>query len=202
MMASLPGFIAMALLLALSKIPAFTSSLDPVSSALIGALPVILAAIAARHVSGLDEVGIVAGIVGGVMAVDGGIIGGLLTGIIAGVLSYYIITFCFKHKIPGTTANIAAGGISGLIAGLLGKFIIAPIALFIGNGIKGLIELALAYNPVLAGALAGFAIWFAIIGGVYHAVILPIVLLEMESTGNSFLGCIDLCGLVVAASAT
>ena len=37
----------------------------------------------------------------------------------------------------------------------------------------------------------------AIIGGVYHAAILPIVLLEMESTGFSFLGAIDMTGLVM-----
>jgi fructose-specific phosphotransferase system IIC component len=199
MMASLPGFIAMALSLALSKIPAL-GSLSAIFDLLIGALPVILAAIAAKQISGLDEVGIVAGIVGGVMAVDGGIIGGLLTGLIAGVLAFYIITFCFRHKIPGTTANIAAGGISGLLAGFVGKYAIAPVSLFIGGIIKTAIEMALAYNAILAGAFAGFCIWFAIIGGVYHAVILPIVLLEMEKTGNSFLGCIDMCCLVLVCA--
>ncbi|MFP3091580.1 hypothetical protein LQZ21_14780 [Treponema sp. TIM-1] len=199
MMASLPGFIAMALLLALSKIPPL-GSLSAVFDALIAALPVILAAIAAKQISGLDEVGIVAGIVGGVMAVDGGIIGGLITGIIAGIFAYYIITFCFRHKIPGTTANIAAGGIAGLLAGLVGKFAIAPIALLLGGLVKTIIEVALEYNAILAGAFAGFSIWFAIIGGVYHAVILPIILLEMESTGNSFLGCIDMCCLVLVSA--
>jgi fructose-specific phosphotransferase system IIC component len=199
MMASLPGFIAMALSLALSKIPAL-ESLSSIFDMLIGALPVIIAAIAAKQVSGMDEVGIVAGIVGGVMSVEGGIIGGLAVGIIAGILTYYIIIFCFRHKIPGTTANIAAGGISGLAAGFIGKYAIAPIALAIGEGIKTAIEMALAYNAILAGAFAGFCIWFAIIGGVYHAVILPIVLLEMEKSGNSFLGSIDMCCLVLVCA--
>ena len=39
-----------------------------------------------------------------------------------------------------------------------------------------------------------------IIGGVYHAAILPIVLLEMESTGFSFLGAIDMTGLVMVSA--
>lgn len=199
MMASLPGFIAMALSLALSKIPAL-SGLENVFSVLIGALPVMIAAIAAKQISGLDEVGIVAGIVAGYLSVDGGIIGGLASGILAGIFSYYIISQCLRWKIPGTTANIAAGSLGGLAAGLIGMFLIAPVALWIGNGIKSLIEAALAFNPLLAGALAGLLIWPAIIGGVYHAAILPIVLLEMESTGYSFLGAIDMVGLVMVSA--
>lgn len=199
MMAALPGFIAMALTLALSKIPGL-SSLEDVFNSLIGILPIIIGAIAAKQVSGLDEVGIVAGIIAGMMAKDGGIIGGLVAGILAGVASYYIITFCFKHRVPGTTANIAAGGLGGLAAGLVGMFLIAPAALWLGNGIKFLISAALDFSPILAGAVAGLLIWPAIIGGVYHAAILPIVLLEMEATGFSFLGAIDMTGLVMTCA--
>lgn len=199
MMASLPGFIAMALCLALSKIPGL-GGLEEVFNTLVGYLPIVLAAIAAKQVSGLDEVGIVAGIVGGALAMDGGVLGGLLVGILAGVLAYYIITLCFKYKVPGTTANIAAGGIAGLVAGFAGMYLIAPIALWAGNLVKLAIDWALAYNPVLAGGIAGFVIWFAIIGGVYHAAILPIILLEMENTGFSFLGCIDLCSMVMVCA--
>ena len=94
MMASMPGFIAMALCLALSKIPGL-AGLEDIFNTLVGFLPIVLAAIAAKQISGLDEVGIVAGIVGGALSVDGGIIGGLVVGIIAGILAYYIITLCF-----------------------------------------------------------------------------------------------------------
>lgn len=191
MMASLPGFIAMALTLALSKIPGL-SGLEEVFNTLVGAIPVIVAAIAAKQISGLDEVGIVAGIVAGLMSTAGGLIGGLATGILAGVFSYYIAIACFKWKVPGTTANIAAGGLGGLAAGLIGMYLLAPIALWLGN--------AIAFNPVLAGALAGLLIWPAIIGGVYHAAILPIVLLEMEAAGFSFLGAIDMTGLVMVSA--
>lgn len=199
MMASLPGFIAMALVLALSKIPGL-SALEDVFNTLVGAIPVIVAAIAAKQISGLDEVGIVAGIVAGLMSVDGGLLGGLAAGILAGVAAYYIAILCFKWRVPGTTANIAAGGIGGLAAGLVGMYAIAPVALWLGNGINDLIAAAIGFSPILAGAVAGLLIWPAIIGGVYHAAILPIVLLEMEATGFSFLGAIDMTGLVMVSA--
>ena len=200
MMAALPGFIAMALSLALAKIPGLDFMEEGVFTVLVGILPVMIAAIAAKQVSGMDEVGIVAGIVAGVLSQDGGIIGGLITGILAGVLVYYILTLCLRWKVPGTTANIAAGGLAGLIAGLAGMYLIAPAALWAGDGIKWLIDIALEFSPILAGAVAGLLIWPAIIGGVYHAAILPIVLLEMESTGFSFLGAIDMTGLVMVSA--
>lgn len=148
----------------------------------------------------MDEVGIVAGVLAGALAVDGGIIGGMAVGILAGILVYYISNFCFKHGVPGTTTNIAAGGLAGLLAGLVGKYLLSPIALTLGNGIKQAIDAVLAFNPILAGTVAGALIWFAIIGGVYHAAILPIVLLEMEATGFSFLGAIDMVCLVIVCA--
>lgn len=199
MMASLPGFIAMALTLALSKVPGL-QGLSPVFDTMIEALPVIVAAVAAKQVSGLDEAAIVAGVVAGALSVKGGIIGGIAGGVLAGILVSYLLTLCFHWRFPATTANIVAGGLSGLSAGLLVYFLLAPVALAAGNGIRELINLALNYNGILAGAVAGLLIWPAIIGGVYHAAILPIVLLEMEKTGNSFLGAIDMAGLVMVSA--
>lgn len=199
MMGALPGFISMALILAISKIPGLEKLTD-VFDILIKALPVMVAVIAAKQVSGLDEVGIVAGIISGVLSVEGGIIGGIIGGILAGLLSYFIITKCFDLRVPATTANIIAGGVSGIIAGLLVYFLLAPIALFIGEGIKKLLETIISFSPILAGVVGGLLIWPAIIGGVYHAAILPIVLLEMEATGNSFLGSIDMVGLVMCSA--
>lgn len=199
MMGALPGFISMALILAVSKIPGLEKLTD-VFDILIKALPVMVAVIAAKQVSGLDEVGIVAGVISGVLSVEGGIIGGIIGGILAGLFSYFIITKCFDLRVPATTANIIAGGLSGIIAGLLVYFLLAPVALFIGEGIKKLLETIISFSPILAGVVGGLLIWPAIIGGVYHAAILPIVLLEMEATGNSFLGSIDMVGLVMCSA--
>ncbi|MFP4430919.1 MAG: hypothetical protein ACLFPV_06695 [Spirochaetaceae bacterium] len=199
MISALPGFIAMALVLAMSKIPGL-GGLSAVFDILIQALPVIVAAIAAKQVSGLDEVGIVAGIAAGLLSTNGGVIGGLLGGILAGVLVYYLVRLTIQWNFPATTVNIVAGGIAGLISGFIIYFLVAPAALWLGDGIRQLIESALDYNAMLAGAIAGLLIWPAIIFGVYHAAILPIVLLEMERAGNSFLGAVDMTGLVMVSA--
>jgi fructose-specific phosphotransferase system IIC component len=199
MMAALPAFIAMALTLALSKVPGF-SGLEAVFNLLINGLPIIVAAVAAKQVSGLDEIGIVAGVVAGVLSTGGGLIGGIIGGVLAGIFAFYLLRLTLSWNFPSTTANIVAGGFSGLIAGLLVFFLIAPLALALGNGVRSLIEIAIEYNAILAGAVAGFLMWPAIIGGVYHAAILPIVLLEMEKTGASFLGAIDMTALVMVSA--
>lgn len=199
MLASLPGFIAMALLLALSKIPAL-AGLSEIFDIMIKALPIILAAIAAKQISDLDEVSIVSGIIAGVMSVEGGIIGGIIGGIGAGLLGHVLFRKCVQWRFPATTVNIVAGGLSGLISGLIVYFMVAPIALQAGEGIRWLLEAAVSTSSILAGLLAGLLIWPAILGGVYHAAILPIVLLEMERTGNSFLGAVDMAGLVMVSA--
>jgi len=199
MLSSLPGFIAMALILAISKIPGLTG-LSAVFDLMINALPIILAVVAAKQVAELDEVSIVAGIVAGVLSVKGGIIGGIIAGILAGLLVQYIFRKCVEWRFPATTVNIAAGGISGLVAGLAVYFLIAPVALWLGGEIRALIDFLVSTNGVLAGLIAGLIIWPAIIGGIYHAAILPIVLLEMEKTGNSFLGAVDMVGLVMVSA--
>ncbi len=199
MMASLPGFIAMAVILALGKVPGL-EALQGVFDLLIKALPVVVAAVAAKQVAEMEEVSVVAGVLAGVLSVDGGIIGGMIGGIGAGVLVHLLFRTCVEWRFPATTVNIIAGGVSGLAAGLAVHFLFAPVAQQAGELIKVLIESAVGYSPVLAGLIAGLLIWPAILGGVYHAAILPIVLLEMEKTGNSFLGAVDMVGLVMVSA--
>lgn len=200
MMGSLPGFIAMALVLAVGKIPFLAGTVGPLFDIVIAALPVIVAVIAAKQVSGLDEVGIVAGVVAGVLSKDGGILGGVVGGILAGILSSYLLNWSFRMRFPATTASLISGAIGGLVSGVIVYFILAPSTLWAGNGVRALIDGAVGFSPILAGAVAGLLIWPAIIGGVYHAAILPIVLLEMETTGNSFLGAVDMTGLVMVSA--
>ncbi|MBI9042882.1 MAG: hypothetical protein JEZ06_00260 [Anaerolineaceae bacterium] len=200
MMASLPAFIAMALTLAAGNIPFLADSVGPLFDILVGALPVVVAVVAAKQVSGLDEVGIVAGVVAGVLSVDGGILGGIIGGVIAGIVASYLLQWSFRKRFPATTASLIAGALGGLAGGLIVYFLLAPITIWAGNGIRELIQIALDFNAILAGAIAGLLIWPAIIGGVYHAAILPIVLLEMEMQGNSFLGAVDMTSLVMVSA--
>ncbi|MGH8881961.1 MAG: PTS sugar transporter, partial [Stackebrandtia sp.] len=71
MVGSIPAFIALALTLAVSKIPGM-DFLTSVFDLLIAGLPIVVAAVAARKISGLGEVGLVAGVVAGILSVDGG----------------------------------------------------------------------------------------------------------------------------------
>lgn len=188
----------MAILLAFSKIPGL-DTLSDVFEVLIAGLPIVIAAIAARKVSGVDEVGVVAGVTAGILAVDGGILGGLIAGILAGVLASYLLAWTFAWRFPTTTANIVAGGVSGLIPGLLVYYVLAPFTKTIGDAVKvGVAEL-LQFNPLLAGAMAGILMWPVLMGGVYHSVLLPIILLEMSEKGHSFFGAIDMVALVMVS---
>lgn len=199
MQSSLPAFIAMAIVLALSQIPAL-KGLKEVFDLMIKALPVILAVIAAKQISDLDEVSIVAGVIAGTLSMEGGIIGGIIGGIGAGLLVQFLFIKCVQWRFPMTTVNIVAGGFAGLISGLIVYYLIAPVALQAGEFIRFVIDQAVSFNPILAGIIAGLLIWPAILGGIYHAAILPIVLLEMENTGNSFLGAVDMVGLVMVSA--
>lgn len=199
MTASLPAFISLALMLALSKIPLFTG-LGDVFDILIQALPVVLAVVAAKQVSDLDEVSIVAGVIAGCLSVEGGIIGGIIAGIIAGLLVQFLFVKLVQLRFPMTTVNIFTAGLAGIISGLIVFYILGPLALSAGELIKNAIEQTISFNAVLAGLLAGLLIWPAILGGVYHAAILPIVLFEMERSGFSFLGAVDMVGLVIVAA--
>ncbi|GAB3278216.1 hypothetical protein [Kineosporia babensis] len=198
MVGSLPAFIALAVLLALSKIPGL-QSLSEGFDLLIAGLPVVVAAVAARKISGLDEVGLVAGATAGILGTEGGILGGLVGGILAGLLAARLIGLTLAWRFPATTANIVTGALSGLLPGLLVHYALAPVTSAVGDGVKSGIEAALDFSPLLAGAFAGAVIWFAIIGGVYHSVILPLVLLEMGQKGHSFFGAVDMVGLVMVS---
>jgi fructose-specific phosphotransferase system IIC component len=198
MVASIPAFIALALVLAASKIP-MLSGLSSLFDTLIAGLPVVVAAVAARRVSGLGEVGMVAGAVTGILSTDGGLIGGLVGGVLAGLLASWLLEWTLAHRFPATTANIVAGGLAGLLPGLLVHYALAPATSWLGAGVKDAISAMVGFSPLLAGAAAGAVIWFALMGGVYHAVILPLVLLEMGQKGHSFFGAIDMVCLVMVS---
>ncbi|MFT3887810.1 MAG: hypothetical protein QM713_06570 [Arachnia sp.] len=198
MVGSIPAFIALALVLAISKIPGL-DGLSTVFDLLINGLPIVVATVAARRISGLDEVGLVAGAVAGILSAPGGLLGGLVGGILAGLLASWLIGWTLARRFPATTANIVTGAIAGLAPGLLVYYVLAPLTTLLGTGVKFSIEWAQDVSPLLAGALAGLAMWPAIIGGVYHGVILPLVLLEMSEKGHSFFGAVDMVSLVMVA---
>ncbi|MGC5627614.1 hypothetical protein ACPYO6_05125 [Georgenia sp. Z1344] len=198
MVGSIPAFIALALVLAVSRIPG-ADGLTPVFDLLVAALPIIVATVAARRISALDEVGLVAGAIAGTLSAPGGILGGLVGGILAGLAASFLLRWTLAHRFPATTANIVTGAFAGLLPGLLVHFALAPLTSYLGEWVQTSIEWAVDVNPLLAGALAGLAMWPAIVAGVYHSVILPLVLLEMGQKGHSFFGAVDMVALVMVS---
>ncbi len=106
----------MALILAVGKIPFLNPTVGPLFDVLVAALPIIVAVVAAKQVSGLEEVGIVAGVVAGVLSVQGGVLGGIVGGILAGLLANYLLRWSFRMRFPATTASLISGAIGGLTA--------------------------------------------------------------------------------------
>lgn len=200
LMAALPAFITMAITLLIAKIPGMPKSTSKLFDVVMNGLPVIIAGVAAKQISGLGEVAICAGVIAGLFSTNGGLIGGIICGIMAGVLVRLLFDKCLQWHFPGTTANIVAGAGAGLISGLIGYYLVAGLAEKLGNLLEMLINGAIAINPIVAGAVGGLLIWPALMIGGYHAVFLPIIMLQMSKYGNSFLGSIDMCGLVMVAA--
>ncbi|RYL97418.1 PTS sugar transporter [Sporolactobacillus sp. THM7-7] len=199
MVSGLPGFIALSIVLATGKFPVF-SELNTAFDVIIKALPIIISVLAAKQITDLGEVTLVAGILAGAFSASSGIIGGLVGGILAGLCVRYLLKQCIQWQFPMTATNILTGSFGGLIPGIFLYYFSGTFFLQIGRFITSVIQAFVSFNPLVMGFLAGVMIWFALLKGGYHAVILPLILLEMEKTGSSFLGAIDMIGLVSVAA--
>ena len=158
MMASMPGFIAMALCLAISKILGL-GGLEEVFNTLVGILPVVLAAIAAKQVSGLDEVGGLAGILAGLatgfvgMMVSAGItlanvifprqkgdasvaLPGFLINVGFGTFVETSYPFMFSSKLVFGAALLSSG-FGGALVGLFGVMGTDMIGMMTGMSYEG-----------------------------------------------------------------
>ena len=202
MMAAMPCFIAASIIRALAQVPGL-EILQSVFRAFAFIYPVALAALTAHKLSGLDEVGICTGVVAGALSARSGVIGGIVIGIVAGLLVIFVFRFCQTHKFAGTITNVCTIAISGLVAGLLGMFVLAVPLSWLGDSIRSLLDTAIQHQPLLVGIIAGLIIWLALFKGIYHSFILPLIILEIEDYGISFLGAIDIiCLIVVCAGIT
>jgi fructose-specific phosphotransferase system IIC component len=199
MTSSMPAFIAVLLVMSLSNLPIF-SRLDEASMILSALPPIILAILAARKMSDLGELTLIAGLIAGLLSVQGGIIGAILAGIAAGKLVPWFFKMCTQWSFPATSVNIAAGGFSGLVPGLLMLYVVGPWTTAAGDEIREALEWVLHLNPTLMGLGFGLCMWPLIMKGWYHSTVLPLILIEMEKYGNSFFGALDMAGLVMVSA--
>jgi hypothetical protein len=197
--AGLPAFIALAIVYAVAE--RFTAhETTQLLQLSIACIPVLLAVLSAKQISDLNEVTLIAALLAGLFANSSGVLGGIAAGLAAAVFSQYLLDICTRWKVPITTSNLIAGALSGLIPGVIIHLVLAPFLSLIQNGIVQFIEAIVIWNGLLIGALSGLLIWMSLLKKGYHAVILPIILIEIAQTGTSFFGAIDMICLVATAA--
>jgi len=161
---------------------------------------VFASVIVARRIAGKNDVIIGAAILAGILSNQGGIIGGSLTGILVGTFVHYSVQYLARANVPTTAIQIFSGGFVGILAGVIGNYLMTPISLTIGGAILSILDLAFQFSGVLMGGVLGLLIWPALISGRYHSIVLPIMLIEIEAQGNSFLGAIDMTCLIMVTA--
>lgn len=197
--AGLPAFIALAMVYTVAECFPAQETAQLLQLA-IACIPALLAVLSAKQISDLNEVTLIAALLAGFFANNSGVLGGIASGLAAGALSQYLLDVCTRWKVPITTSNLIAGALSGLIPGVLINLVLAPFLLFIQNGLVRFIEVMVSWNGLLIGALSGLLIWVSLLKKGYHALILPIILIEIAQTGTSFFGAIDMICLVATAA--
>lgn len=164
------------------------------------ALPVVLAVLAARRIAKFGEMTLIAGILAGSLAASYGVIAGLFAGVLCGITAQLLFQQCLKWAFPLTAANLLSVSVSGLLPGILlhvgAGNLLLRLQLFVPDTLGHL----LAVQPIVIGATLGVLMWFFILKGGYHAVVLPLLLIELAGSGFSYLGAFDLICLVLVAA--
>ena len=148
------------------------------------------------------------------------VLAGALTGLLAGWLSRQLLVATAKSLwVPATASSIITAGAAGLSAGLGGRLLIrrpcawvsdtfrsillyleAPVV--VGNdagGGRGGVAGISAFQWALALAV-GPGVTYGSQRGLYHVVLLPLILFEMERGDPSFLGAVDYCSLCLVSA--
>lgn len=164
------------------------------------ALPVVLAVLAVHRIAKLGEMTLIAGILAGGLAASYGVIAGLFAGVLCGITVQIIFRQCLKWAFPLTAANVLTVSLSGLLPGILmhvgAGSLLLRLELFVPVALGHL----LAMQPIVIGAALGVLMWFFILKGGYHAVVLPLLLMELADSGFSYLGAFDMICLVLVAA--
>ncbi len=196
---ALPAVLAIALVLGLSTL------LGPdlhhrATTLLVPLVAVVIAVTASTRTSGVGQAGLVAGVVGGFVAQDTGLLGALLTGFLAGTLADVLVTSTLRWRWPATGANITGSGLAGLVAGLPVRALLGVHGHDLDVFLTGLLTRAVAHAGIPLGALLGLLMWPFVLRGLYHSVILPLMVVEFAARGTSFLAAADMMTLVVVSA--
>lgn len=136
------------------------------------------------------------------LACSQSVLSGLLAGYLVQISQEKVLFGCIILNIPATMTNlVTTGGVGGAVA-LCGLFL-APQLKFVTSLVRYAIVLSVT-APILPPGVGAFA-WgvFCCWGskvGLYHAIFLPLILLDMEEGGPSFLGALDELTLVLVCA--
>jgi hypothetical protein len=165
--------------------------------ALGSVLPVAVAVLATRRVLSSGEAAVTAGLAAGVLGARAGVLGGLTAGFLAALLARFVLARAPGWNWPGTATEIMAGGLCGALPGwACGSILAGP-----GRAFQGWVESGVGHVAGLpTGVVLGALLWPALVRGLYHSLILPLIVLEIAVTGESFLAVLDVVCLVTVAA--
>lgn len=196
---ALPALIPIGVVLGFSRhLPA--SIATEIHGPLLRAIPVVIAVYAAARVSRLGLAGVAGGLIAGVIAQRGGLISALAAGFGAAALGNWLIIKAAQLQWPATMANIIASGGAGVLAGLGAGYALAVPSRAVDHYVALGIDRGLQSYGLWIGLLVGALMWPLMLKGLYHTIIIPLMVVEMEQRGVSFLATMDVIGLVVAAA--
>jgi hypothetical protein len=196
---ALPALVPIGVVLGLSQyLPANMAA--EIHTPLLRAIPVIIAVFAASRISRLGLSGLISGLIAGVIAQRGGLISVLAAGFLAAALGNWVIIKAAQLRWPSTMANIIASGGAGVLSGLLCGYVLSIPSHLVDHYVALGIDRGLAAAGLWIGLIVGALMWPLMLRGLYHTVIIPLMVIEMEQRGLSFLATMDVMGLVVAAA--
>ena len=196
---ALPALVPIGVVLGFSRhLPA--SIATEIHGPLLRAIPIIIAVYAASRVSRLGLAGLISGLIAGVLAQRGGLVSVLVAGFAAGALGNWVIIKAAQLQWPSTMANIIASGGAGVVSGLIAGYALGFASHALDHYVALGIDRGLQSAGLWIGLVVGALMWPLMLRGLYHTLVIPLMVIEMEQRGLSFLATMDVIGLVVAAA--
>jgi hypothetical protein len=127
------------------------------------------------------------------------VLGGLLTGWIISVLIGRVLYTCICLGTPATMTNLIAGGGVGIVVAIT----MAPVLPYLAKlsqYIRLALHIAMSGQVPGLGFVIGCMFCYGSKVGYYHAIGLPVILIEMERGYASLFGSIDECTLVLVSA--
>jgi len=170
-------------------------------------VPTVITMISCQESSQLYELSLISGAAVGSMA-NNGVIVSILVGVICGWMLTYLLALCSKYHFLPTSTTIISIGLSVMVSGVISIFLnqllenyshlLQPTQLL--HYLNDLIATKISREQLLIlrsvlGSILGYLSSLGSEYGYYHAVMLPLIALDMECGDFSLFGALDLITL-------